>query len=70
MTVLELAVQLAKLVKAGKGGMKVIVSDDEEGNGFHEIFYGVTMADEFIAECEDQTGCEPLGLEPHTVMIG
>ena len=70
MTVMQLAIECARLVKAGKGNMKVIVSDDEEGNGYHEIFYGMTMTDDVIAEIEDLNGCEPMGLEPHTVMLG
>ena len=63
MTVMQLAIECARL-------MKVIVSDDEEGNGYHEIFYGMTMTDDVIAEIEDLNGCEPMGLEPHTVMLG
>jgi hypothetical protein len=32
-------------VKAGKGDARVFISKDEEGNGFHGLFYGLTALD-------------------------
>lgn len=39
---------LAKLIKAeikkGNGDKKILISDDEEGNGYHQLFYGFCPA--------------------------
>jgi len=33
----------------GNGGKKILLSDDDEGNGFHECFFGVTpVTDDFV----------------------
>lgn len=42
LTVKALNEILTKLVKDGLGDKKIIVSDDEEGNGYHGCFYATT----------------------------
>lgn len=40
LTVNHLLILCSVLVKDGKGDKKILVSDDDEGNGYHEAFYG------------------------------
>lgn len=32
-----------KYIKKGYGDRKIVISDDNEGNGFHGLFYGFTV---------------------------
>ncbi len=45
LTVKELAAMLAEAVRKGYGDKKIVVSDDNEGNGYHGLFYGLTVND-------------------------
>ena len=29
-------------IKKGNGEKKILISDDDEGNGFHELFFGIS----------------------------
>ena len=42
MTVEKLFNELKELVEAGQGNKKVVVADDNEGNGYHGVYYSVT----------------------------
>ena len=42
-TIKELRDRLDKYVKAGLGDLQIVISDDNEGNGFHGLFYGLTF---------------------------
>lgn len=42
-TIKELRDLLDKDVKAGLGELQIVISDDNEGNGFHGLFYGITV---------------------------
>ena len=50
---------LAKLcqaeIKKGNGKKKLVISDDNEGNGYHGMYYGFTDAKEFEGEIYDST---------------
>lgn len=39
-TVKELLLLCSKEVKKGNGDKHILISDDDEGNGFHTLFYG------------------------------
>ena len=41
MTINELHRDLGKLIKAGYGNKKILISQDDEGNGYHELFFSV-----------------------------
>ena len=41
-TVDELYKALAQARKAGMGSKKIMLSNDDEGNGYHECFFSVT----------------------------
>lgn len=46
LTVTELRKALQKAEKEGLGNRLLVTSDDEEGNGLHGIWYGVTKGEE------------------------
>lgn len=49
--------QLYKLcvveIQRGNADKKIAISDDNEGNGFHGLFFGFTNADEFEGQIYD-----------------
>ena len=49
-TVKELRDRLDKYVKAGLGDLQIVISDDNEGNGFHGLFYGITFLQKTAAK--------------------
>lgn len=51
LTVDELYTELAKARKMGMGNKKIMLSDDDEGNGYHLCFYAVTPAKEVFGDC-------------------
>lgn len=50
MTIKELRDHLDKFVKAGLGDLQIVISDDNEGNGFHGLFYGLTFLQKTASE--------------------
>ena len=40
MTVETLLKMCAQEIKKGNGKKEIMISDDEEGNGYHELYYG------------------------------
>lgn len=46
--------QLKKLcemeIAKGNGGKKILVSDDDEGNGFHELFFTFTPTEKLTMD--------------------
>jgi len=40
-------------IKKGNGDKYIVISDDNEGNGYHGLFYGFTEADNFKDEIYD-----------------
>lgn len=42
LTVNALCVECMKLIQQGKGNKHIQISMDDEGNGFHTLFYGFT----------------------------
>lgn len=57
LTVTELRKALQKAEKEGLGDRLLVTSDDEEGNGLHGIWYGVTKCEKLagIAICDSST---------------
>ena len=41
-TISMLARMLQQEIKNGNGAKKILLSNDDEGNGYHEMFFGVT----------------------------
>lgn len=53
-TVKQLYEELGELIKAGHGDRALVISDDNEGNGYHGMFYSPSLGEELIesaAEC-------------------
>lgn len=42
LTVKELAALCMEQIKKGNGDKHIIISDDDEGNGYHTLFYSFT----------------------------
>lgn len=48
LTVKDLAILCFEEYKKGNGGKKIMLSDDEEGNGYHNLFFGFKPVSEEI----------------------
>lgn len=62
--------QLLKLceqeVRAGHGDYSIMISDDDEGNGYHYLWYSFTTADKMIEDCSHAG----LDLDPEEIILG
>lgn len=60
-TIIQLYLECARQIKAGNGKRHIIISGDDEGNSFHELFYG-------FSSCKDAIGDDaymyPYGVTP------
>lgn len=45
LTINQLYAHLANLKEKGFGDKKIMISQDDEGNGYHELFFGITTAE-------------------------
>lgn len=65
---IERLCELCKMqVQAGNGKKKIVISDDNEGNGYHGLFYGFTpVTEEFEDDIYDSLGKSP----DDTVILG
>ena len=50
-TVKELYDHLADVIEKGYGNKHILISTDEEGNGYHPLFFGVTTDYDQIKMC-------------------
>lgn len=54
LTVNELLDLCKKEIKNGNGNKRIVISDDNEGNGYHGLFYGFTKnVNDFADEIYD-----------------
>ena len=51
MMVKELLEHCKALVKDGQGDKQILISDDEEGNGYHFIWYDFTVGEDEVKDC-------------------
>ena len=65
---IEKLCELCKMqVQAGNGKRKIVISDDNEGNGYHGLFYGFTpVTEEFENDIYDNLGKSP----DDTIILG
>ena len=65
---IERLYELCKMqVQAGNGKKKIVISDDNEGNGYHGLFYGFTpVTEEFKDDIYDSQSESP----DETVILG
>ena len=49
-TVNELLKLCEQEIKKGNGNKNIVISDDNEGNGYHGLFFGFTEAEDYYLE--------------------
>ena len=54
MTVKQLLKFCQEEIDAGHGDCSILLSDDDEGNGFHYCWYSFSMVDEYAKEYVDE----------------
>ena len=59
MTVKALMEFCKKEIEKGNGDKMIVVADDNEGNGYHGLFYQFTEADDFVDEIYDSQSTDP-----------
>ena len=57
LTVNDLYKICEKRIKEGHGDKNIVISDDNEGNGYHGMFYGFTLVDKYTKDliCDSTT---------------
>ena len=53
LTVRELAEACAELIRKGHSDKQILISDDDEGNGYHSLFFGFIDNKETIRKLAD-----------------
>lgn len=66
MTVKRLLALCQKEVDKGNGDKNIVISDDNEGNGYHGMFYGFTAVDGFEDDIYDSRTNSP----KDTIILG
>ena len=56
MTVKDLKMHCDNIIAEGYGDYSVIISDDEEGNGYHDLFYPFLLNQNVVKEAIEATG--------------
>ena len=71
MTVKQLLKFCQDEIKAGHGDCSIMLSNDDEGNGYHYCWYSFSMADELMS-AEDEEFCLDEGIAPKekTIILG
>jgi len=49
-TIEQLYKECVKQIKAGNGKRHVLLSNDDEGNGYHELFFGFTPTEKCVSD--------------------
>lgn len=66
MTVKQLLLFCQDEIKAGHGDCSILLSDDDEGNGFHYCWYSFSMVDEYTKDFVD----EEINPKEKTIILG
>jgi len=66
MTVKELFDLCKKEIKDGNGDKNIVISDDNEGNGYHGLFYGFTP----VGDLEDEIYDSKTTGDDTTIILG
>jgi hypothetical protein len=51
-----------EMSKMGLGDKKILISNDDEGNGYHELFFTFTQTDKVLTE-DDASYMLPFGVD-------
>ena len=71
LTVKELAKLYQEEIKKGHGDYSVMISNDDEGNGYHYCWHSFSTAEEFMS-AEDEEFCldERIAPKDKTIILG
>lgn len=71
LTVKELLKLCQEEVAKGNGDCSIMLSNDDEGNGYHYLWYNFSMADE-VMSAEDEEFCldEDIAPKNKTIILG
>ena len=70
MLVEELYQQLGDLVRQGYGNREIWIADDEEANGYHEVFAGICTDKEILKEVEEMGMLDEMTSADDIVLLG
>ncbi len=71
LTVKELAKLCQEEIKKGHGDCSIMISDDDEGNGYHYLWYSFSMADELDGAFELENSLdEDIAPKNKTIILG
>lgn len=48
MTIKELLKECQSEIKNGNGDKEILISNDDEGNGYHTLYYGFTKYESYV----------------------
>ena len=70
-TVRQLYEECARQIKAGNGERHIMISGDDEGNSYHELFFGFTpckdaIGDDYLYPC----GVTPSQADKEYIVLG
>ena len=71
LTVEDLLKYCQEEIKNGHGDCSIMISDDDEGNGYHYLWYSFQMAENLFS-CEDDEFCldENIAPKDKTIILG
>ena len=74
LTLKDLYVAIAEQMRKGNGDKIVLVADDDEGNGFHPIYFSVTPTEGNFTEadfaCSNTYGFSPKECMEKCIIVG
>ena len=62
LTVAQLMRICQQAIRDGYGNKHILISDDDEGNGYHELFYGISTIEDDIIDELYEAGMLPFGV--------
>ena len=69
MTVNKLYEIVSRQIRLGNGDKKVVISNDDEGNGFHYLLFGFTTNKELVYEILSSTYCDDMLKDYKNIVI-
>lgn len=69
-SVIDLYRWCKKEIDKGNGNKVIMISDDEEGNGYHYLIYEFTPAEEVLDEYTNSDFNEDIASKKNTIILG
>ena len=70
LTVEQLYHECARVIKEGHGKKHILISTDDEGNGFHTLFYGIQTSQDEINSTYEYCLIDSSEKPEHVVLLG